>query len=234
MRIAICDDSAPCRSDILNNINICVNSNEILYSQFSSAEELLNKYKNGEKYDIIFLDVEMDATNGIQAGIKIRKQDPKAIIIFVSSYPKYAVQSYDCEAFYFIVKPIEFTKFKKVFNKALEKFKLIHQYYVIKNKGEIKRIPVKDIRYVEIYHKHLIFHTTSGMYETIGKIGEALTHLSPYGFCKVHQGYIVNMNYIKELCNYDIIMDNGERVMMSVRKKADVMKTYADYLERLL
>ena len=233
MRIAICDDSMQFRDEILSNLSHCaLISGENTYSQFSSAEDLLNAYNSGKRYDIIFLDVEMKDINGVDAGIQIRKFDKKVIIIFVSSYPKYAIPAYDCEAFYFIVKPLEQNKFVKVVNKAIEKYKLLHQYYIIKNKGEVLKIPVNEILYVEIYRKHLIFHTSTGKYETIGKISEALKFLSPYGFCQIHQGYLVNMNHIKAFDKYDIIIDNGEKVMISVRKRAEVLRNYADYLER--
>lgn len=234
MRVAICDDSVQFRDEILNNIgNAITVSEKIIYSQFSCAEDLLKSYNQGQRYDIIFLDVEMKEINGVDAGIKIREYDSKAIIIFISSYPKYAIPAYDCEAFYFIVKPIEQIKFEKVINKAIEKYKIFHQYYIIKNKGEIHKISINDIYYVEIYRKHLIFHTANGNFETIGKINEALIKLSPYGFCQVHQGYLVNMNHIKKFDNYDVVLINNERVMMSIRKKASVLKEYAGFLERV-
>ena len=233
MRIAICDDSMQYRNEILSNINKNISiSEEIVYSQYSSAEDLIRAYSDGKRYDIVFLDVEMKKINGVNAGIKIRNYDTKVIIIFVSSYPKYAIPAYDCEAFYFMVKPIEPDKFTKIINKAIEKYKMLHQYYIIKNKGEVLKLPINDILYVEIYRKHLIFHTQSNKCETIGTIKDALTTLSPYGFCQVHQGYLVNMNHIKAFDKYDIIIDNGERVMISVRKRAEVLRMYANYLER--
>lgn len=232
MKIAICDDCLEYRSIIAKKLKSLDLIKDISYSEFSCSEDLLYAYNVGTRFDIIFLDVEMGAINGVDAGVKIREVDEKVIIIFVSSYPKYAIPAYDCEAFYFIVKPIDEPKFKKVLYKAIEKYKLLHQYYIIKNKGEVQKIAVKDILYVEIYRKHLIFHTAARNYETVGKISEALVELSPYGFCQVHQGYLANMNRIKEFIDYDIVMDNGEKVMISVRKKAEVLRRYADYLER--
>lgn len=232
MQIAICDDSLQFRNEILHKLSFCAAvSVRNTYTQFSNAEDLLKAYNCGNRYDIIFLDVEMKDINGVDAGIQIRKYDTKVIIIFVSSYPKYAIPAYDCEAFYFIVKPIDQNKFVKIINKALKKYQTLHQYYIIKNKGEVLKMPINEIMYVEIYRKHLIFHTITGNHETIGKISEALVKLSPYGFCQVHQGYIVNMNCIKKFENYDIVLKNNERVMMSIRKKSEVLKEYANYLE---
>ncbi len=233
MKIAICDDASQYRAEIKNYISEYSLNNTDCF-EFSCAEDLLARYEQGERFDIVFLDVEMDGVDGVSAGIKIREYDSKVIIIFVSSYPKYAISAYDCEAFYFVVKPIDSDKFKQVLTKAIEKHTLLHQYYIIKNKGETKKIAVKDIIYVELSRKHLIFHTNDGNYQTIGKISDAATTLSPYGFCQVHQGFVVNMNRIKEFVDYDAVMDDGSKVMISVRKKTDVLRTYAAYLERTL
>lgn len=233
MKIAVCDDSFEFRKELLDRIQQSIPmSEEITFYEFSSSEELLESYDEEIRYDIIFLDVEMAETSGIDAGIRIRTIDKKVIIIFVSNYSKYAIPAYDCEAFYFVVKPVVQKKFENILSKAIEKYKLIHQYYIIKNKSGIRKIPVKDILFIEIYRKHLIFHMINGRYETIGKISDALCQLCQYGFCQVHQGYLVNMNHIKAFTGYDIILDNGEKVMMSVRKKSDVLRIYADYLER--
>ena len=232
MKIAVCDDSSQYRQIIINNLKEITLMPNFSCTEFSSSEDLLYSYNNGEKFDIIFLDVEMGEIDGVEAGIRIREYDSKAIIIFISNHPQYAIPAYDCEAFYFIVKPIVPTKFKKVINKAMEKYKLLHQYYIIKNKGQVKKIVINDIYYIEIYRKHLIFHTGTGKYETIGKISEALTNLSAYGFCQIHQGYLVNMSKIKDFDDFDIILDNNEKVMISVRKRAEVLKTYAKFLER--
>lgn len=232
MKIAVCDDSFQYRQIIINNLKEITLMPNFSCAEFSSSEDLLYSYNNGEKFDIIFLDVEMGEIDGVEAGIKIREYDSKAIIIFISNHPQYAIPAYDCEAFYFIVKPIVPTKFKKVINKVMEKYKLLHQYYIIKNKGQVKKIAINDIYYIEIYRKHLIFHTGTGKYETIGKISEVLTNLSAYGFCQIHQGYLVNMSKIKDFDDFDIILDNNEKVMVSVRKRAEVLKIYAKFLER--
>lgn len=232
MNIAICDDICEFRKNVIKSLENYFNC-KCKIVEFCSAEELLASYRKGNFYDIIFMDVEMGKSNGIDAGIRIREYDKNTIIIFVSSFPKYAIPAYDCEPLYFILKPIDASTFNKVMNKAVDKYKSLHSHYIIKNRGEVAKIPIKDILYVEIYRKHLIFHTISKKYETIGRLYETLRQLEPHGFCQVHQGFLVNMNHIEGFNNYDVLIDNGEKVMISVRKKAQVLKIYADYLERI-
>lgn len=233
MRIAICDDMPECRAQVREHLNRytaaeCFSS----VTEFASADDLLAAYEQGSRFDLIFLDVEMAQTNGIDAGMRIKELDKQVILIFVSAHPQYAVFSYDCDALYYIVKPIDGEKFDRVLGKAIEKYKLLHQEYVLKNRGEIQRLAVSDILYVEICRKHLLFHTVSGVYETVGKLSEALEGLYPFGFCQVHQGYVVNMNHIKSFAPNDVVLSDGTRVMVSVRKKAEVLRQYANFLER--
>ncbi len=233
MRIVICDDMPECRAAVREHVGRHSSANIMAtVTEFDSADALLGAYEQGDRFDLIFLDVEMTQTNGIDAGLRIKALDKRAILVFVSAHPQYAVFSYDCDALYYITKPIDGEKFDRVMGKAMEKYKLLHQEYVLKNRGEIQRLAISDILYVEICRKHLLFHTITGTYETVGKLSEALEELHPFGFCQVHQGYVVNMNHIKSFAPNDVVLSDGTRVMVSVRKKAEVLRQYANFLER--
>ncbi len=233
MRIAICDDDKDARVSIIMNINNSCNFNEhIDLQEYYDAISLVNDIKNGMRYDIIFLDVEMPGKDGVSAGVELREYDKKTIIIFVSSYPRYAIPAYDCEAYRFLVKPIDSSKFHNVMQSAINKYNAANKYYSITNRGITKRILVANILYIGVYHKHLTICTFNETYETSGRLNQALSELAPYGFYQVHQGYIVNMNYINEFDGNDIILTNGTKVMISTRKRNEVIKAYADFVRR--
>ncbi len=236
MNIAICDDALTDRNTIVNNIQMCTGKSfNPIITQYSCAESLLLAYQNGNRYDLIFLDVEMDKINGIDAGIEIRKYQPNVLLVFISSHPQYAIPAYDCQPLYFITKPIDQTRFSQVFAKVIERYKKLHQYYVIQNKGQVFKLLIEDITYVEVLRKHVIFHTTNTTYETISTtLQKTMESLLPYGFCQVHQSILVNMEHIKAIEQYDIILDDNTTVPISVRKKSQVLKTFAKYIERTM
>ena len=233
MNIAICDDISTDRNAIITLIHLYNNSINPKITQYKDAESLLQAYSQGKRYDVLFLDVEMNQINGIEAGVQIREQQPDILIVFVSNYPQYAIPAYDCNPLYFITKPINTERFHTVFTKVIEKYKALHQYYTIRNKGQFFKILIKDIYYIEIYRKHIIFHTQTEIFETTTTtLGETLETLAPHGFLQIHQGIIVNMEHIKNIQKYSITLDNDTQLMISVRKKSDVLKTYAQYIER--
>ncbi len=234
MIVAVCDDESYCRDAVMQNlIDSGLMPEDTEYHRYSSATNLLTAYADGQRFDIVFLDVEMSGTDGILAGVKIREYDDKVIIIFVSAYDRYAIPAYDCEPFRFITKPIDKTLFNKAIKKALLKYASQRGQFVIKNNNASTKISTDDILYIESYKKHLIIHTADKQYETPGRLGEAEAKLRDYGFCRVHQGYIVNMEHIDSFDSYDIVLSTGEKVMMSIRRKAEVLKKYAQYLERM-
>ena len=233
MRIIICDDENIAREQLkqcIEDYNEDIPEHEIIL--YESGEELVADCKKGFSADIVFLDIELNMLDGIDTAKLIRSYDKDAIIIFVSSHDERVFDTFDCEPFHFIVKPFDQTKFHDVFKKALNKYKLYHNCIEVKWKNTTIRLPVQSIKYVEKLHKHIIFHTYDGEYETVGTLGDTLKTLAPYGFLQTHQGYVVNMNLIKRFENNDIILADGTKVMMSVRKKVEVYTRYADYIRR--
>lgn len=234
MNIAICEDVLAHRDEILNHLQRCIPSSvQVVFTQYENADSLLQDYARGKRYDLVFLDVELEKTNGIDAGIQLRTIQPDVLLVFVSSHPQYAIPAYDCQPLHFLTKPIDPARFEQVFSKAFEKYKLLHQHYVINNKGQVIKLPIGELYYVEIVRKRVVFHTATEQYETLSTtLSEVAKKLLPYGFCQVHQSVLVNMDHIKSIAQYDIILENNVNIPISIRKKSDVLKTFAQYIER--
>ncbi len=76
-------------------------------SDFSCGEDLIEFYKNGGCFDIVFIDIEMGGINGIEAAETIREIAPETIIIFVSSHSSYKFDAFRIEALHNLMKPIK-------------------------------------------------------------------------------------------------------------------------------
>ncbi len=229
--IAICDDNSQSRLDVCRAIKETGILADIDFNYFENGKELLESYENGRKYDIVFLDVDMPHISGIEAGKTISEIDSRAIIIFVTNYPQYAIDSFDCNAFHYLLKNTSKEKLKSVLSKALDKYKAYHQTLALStNMGTVK-IHVSDIYYVECFKKHLYYHTRSDTYITSQTLTEGCEMLSAFGFFKVHQGYIVNFDKVSSIIGNDITMENGKSVPVSTRKRTEVIRAYTEYLK---
>lgn len=233
MKIAICDDEEIGRKKIVKEIEANdFFSENVHLTEFASGEKLVKQYEEGFKADIVFLDIQMDKMCGIESAKHIRAIDKKAIIIFVSSHSEKVFNTFDCGVFYFIVKPFSNEHFRNVLEKAIDKYKSENTYFTVTWKNEIAHLNIQEMKYMERSGRHVTFYTNNGNYKADASLSEIFEELEPYGFIQTHQGYLVNMNWIKTFEGNDVILSDGSKVMMSVRKRTEVIRTFTNYIRR--
>lgn len=232
INIAICDDNQGDSMHLHSLCKSCVLPDEISITTYTSGEELLPDVRDN-KLSIVFLDVDMPGDNGIETGKKIRELDKSIIIIFYTSFPQYAIEAYDCEAFHYLLKPCSEEKLQEVLSRAVKKLGLMHHHISLRMHNRSVRLPISDIYYVEYCQKHVIYHTKDESFTTTGKFFQVYDELKRFGFYQLHQGYIVNLSKICDFRGYTAVLDNGFSVPISIRKKRDTLLAYAKYVEEL-
>lgn len=233
MKICICDDDSFSVREIRRCLSVFGAGDDTFeISDFSCAEALLEFYKSGKGFDIVFIDIEMNGINSIEAAEKIREFAPETIIVFISCHSDYIFEAFRIEALHFLVKPVKESEFNEVFTRAMKKYTSVNASIILKWESTRSKIAINKISYVEGYRRHLTVHTASGVYEAVGKISEIQEILSPHGFVRVHQGFIVNMNYIKCFGVNEIELTDGTIIPVSVRKKQEALKTYDIFIRK--
>lgn len=230
IRIAICDDSSSDANNLKTTCEACNLPYSLDIRVYNCGKQLLADLPTNN-YDIVFLDIDMPEQNGIQIGMKTRQLLNNSIIIFCTSYPQYAIEAFDCEPFHYLLKPISIEKLETVLNRAIAKYKITKKYLKIKIQNKVIQLPISEILYIEYCRKHILYHTENRVIETVGRFSDVLDELINYGFYQVHQGYIVNFAKVQDFCGYSVILNNGQSVMISVRKKSEVLLAYANYVE---
>ena len=232
MKILICDDI---KSELDRLESLCLefepNSTVV---RSTNGQQLCDELKKGKRSDIVILDSDMPGDDGIKIGKSIRESGSDVIIIFYTSYPQYAVESYDCDAFYYFLKDCSKEKFFSVLKRAYDKIKTNRKYMIIHQRKTPRRIQISHIYYIECVKKHLIFHIDGEDIEISANLSDAYSELKDFEFYQVHQGYIVNLKKIYKIDDYMITLTNGNKVPISVRKKTDVITRYADFMEKNL
>lgn len=231
MYFAICDDTKPDVEAIHKTIIDNMGEMEYKVDPFTSSLEMSRAIRSGRMYDVVFLDVDMPGMNGIELGKLVKSKSPQTEIVFVTSYPQYALEGYDCHAFHYLIKPLCVGKASNVLQRLILRYRESNQFHIIKIKTESIRLRCKDIYYVECCQKHVIYHLKNKKYTTLGTLAEAYKSLRNFGFLQVHQGYIVNLDKISHFDKYSAILCNDEAVPVSVRKRSEVLTAYAQYIE---
>ncbi len=231
MKIAVCDDEKVCRDRILTFIKPYQEKNhQICVDEFVCGEDLLNAYLNGETYDILFLDIQMNDLDGIETAHKIKETDKNAIIIFITSYVSFISETFRAGAFQFLVKPVDQTEFNSDFERAMEAYKISHHKHSLKQKEGLISIEINEIYYIEVYQRHLFVFVEDGKYECTGSLAEEEKKLNSVDFVMCHKSFLVNLRYIKSIGNDSIQLTNGKEIPLSKNYKADVKIAFNEYI----
>jgi len=233
MKIAICDDNHIERSYIKEMINDMSLKSEVTISDFDNGTELINSH-NINHYNIILMDVDMPERTGVEIGKLLRLSDSKTILIFITSFPQYAIEAYDCNAFHYILKPVNKTKFEQVLNKAIQTILTSVATIQLHTQKGIQVINVSEIYYVEYLDRKMVYHTKNDSISVKDSVTNILDMLLQYGFCQTHRAFIVNMSKIKKIIPNEAVLDNGKSVMISFRKQKEVERIFTKFLKETI
>ena len=233
MKVAICDDDS---RDLLQIVSLLESYRhdrkaELSYVSFQNATDLLASMEN-ENYNVLLLDVLMPGVNGMQAARDIRKQNEHVEIIFLTSSPEYAVESYSVRAHYYLLKPASEEKLFPIFDRLLDDFKKPEDALYIKTQSSVFSLPYGKIECIEVRAKKLYFYLTDGdTREVTGHLADyEQTLLKRPDFIKVHRSYLVNLQWVQELRLGELVTASGRRVPVSRAAYSQVRTAYTQFL----
>ena len=233
MNIAICDDEKGACLVIEELVRKADSDAEI--SVFTNPDELLNAE---DLFDLVFLDIQMDEMTGIDAAKRLRTRETQPEIVFISAVQEYVFDAFDVEAFHYLIKPVDPAKFAKVYDRVkmriADKKKILLEteeaaILSVKSKTRQYSLKMTDVLYVENQLKKLLIHTKEETIDLYGAMKDIEAQTGD-GFFRCHRGYLVNLGHIKSYSKDEILLDNGERIMIAKERYPEFIKAYMHFL----
>lgn len=233
INIAICDDNIE-HINILEKSLFEISSVKIECDIYQSGESLIDAYKNNiERYDVVFLDMEMKELNGIETANLIREFDEHIIIIFVTSHTEYMRESFKCSPFRFLLKPIDVDELKTVVYDMCKKLSEKRNVYAFTENKTKVRLFHDDIIYLESQDHWIWIHIKEKTYKVCKSLSEIHTQLGNMMFCRVHKSFVINFHYIKTIKENDVQLYYCDKfIPISRMYKKEVLNEYTNFLER--
>lgn len=237
--IAICDDDMNILVSIKKYIEEFARENKISVSidLFNSGRELL---KSSLKYNIIFLDIILQAENGIEIGNLLKKRNTLAYIIYITNYRQYHEDAHNIvHSFAFLIKPISKTSIYKQLNDVLvyesQNTSTLYIARFITYEQGLTEFNIDDIYFFEYIKKRYVkICSKNGNYHFNEKIGNINIDMSNYDFFMPHQSFVVNLKYVKDIKNYELLMTNGIKIPLSQKRAVLFKNALNNYLEKML
>ena len=190
-------------------------------NEFASGREFISLGINMTKYDIVFLDINMDEIDGIETAQEIRKVSNDIFIVFVTAFISYAVEGYSVNAIRYILKNNE--NFAELIFECIDAISKKMNYSV--KKKEL-------LLYIESKLHKLNFHIMEdrlNTYSLYGKLDEFEKELEDKAFLRIHQSYLINMKHIVSIYRYEAVLNNGIKLKISKDRYKFVKEKFVSY-----
>lgn len=185
---------------------------QIFEDALSGAE-----YLKQNPVDLLFVDVNMPDITGVEL---VRSLVNSPMIIFTTAYRNYAFESYELQAIDYLLKPIDFNRFKAAVEKAIDfhKYKTATQESVndesiyVYSEYKMIKILLRDVEYIESMGDYLKIYlaATDKPILTLMTMKKVLEKLPEEQFARIHRSFIVALNKIKSIHNRKVNLANAE------------------------
>ncbi|MGN0369657.1 MAG: LytR/AlgR family response regulator transcription factor [Butyrivibrio sp.] len=215
IRIAVCDDSPEFLQQAGNMVE--------RWSEQSNTPAEIYRFDNGDALlaknavthmDIIFLDIIMPLLNGIDTAKELRLNDNAVKIIFLTSSPEFALDSYEVKAQDYLLKPVTYEKVKETLDECSHAFETESKNIILKTSFGYQKLYFHDIEYAEAQNKKVVFYLRTGKtveaVEPLRSLEERISEND--GFFKCHRSYLVYLPNVDHFSMTEIIAKSGRSI----------------------
>lgn len=194
----------------------------------------VNDIKLGNEYDLIFLDIEINNSNGICVAKELRKFNKNTRIIIVSNYEKYALEGYKVQANRYFLKPVNPVEFNAEMSDVLKQYILQNKYFM-DNKLCNHKIYYRDILYIETLQRHsYIYLSNDDPIISLYPLKYWTEIFKDAYFAQSHKSFIVNLQNVSSFNSNEINLINNKKLPLSRKYKESFLKQYQLFLDVLV
>lgn len=203
---------------------------QIETASFHCGEAFLDALAS-EAFSVVFMDIYMDGMDGVAAASKMREQDSRCFLVFLTSSAEFMPNAFSCHAFDYITKPFHAERVIKVLTDIWKLLPPSQKYIELSVGRKTTRIFFDNIICAVTDAHYLDIALTSGnslrcrmtLSEFIEKVG------NDPRFISVNKGILANADHILDFEDNCCLLDNGKRLPLRVRDRLKIEQTVHDY-----
>lgn len=189
---------------------------------FPDGAPLLAAIDSGVKYSVIFLDIQLENSDGLDIAAEIRRRDKSVPLIFVTGLESRAAEGYAVSAFDYIVKSTMDTKLPAVLERLAES--LAPETVTLEAvSGDTVLIPVESILWIESEGRGTAVFTAEEKISARLPIGAVSEMLPEDGFIGIFKSVFVRTEQIKKIGRDTLEMSDGKVLPLSRRRRKAVL-----------
>lgn len=229
--VMLCDDEAPVRIQLQEYLDRfqSESGHRFRVTQCSSSGQLLCQIRPDT--DLLFLDICMEGMNGMEAAHILRQQGQEVCLVFLTSMVQYAIEGYRVHAFGFLQKPVTYAQFRLQMADVMRTLQVRREESIALKIGvDTYSLYPSQILYAEVCNHNVDIHLTDRRLNYYGTITELEEMLSGRGFARSHNSFLLNLGRIAKVTQDSVVLENGESLPVSKRRRKDFLRELTDYL----
>jgi len=226
LKIAICDDEVNDIELLYGHISSHKLEHEI--SQFTSAKPLLKSLYSGERFDLLFLDVQMPDSDGWEIAKEIKAAN---IHIYIAMATVMGGYIYDCfdRVDWFAVKPVQREKIHQILDNVQQR--ISPKVFEFQSDKLTLKLTAPEIIYVEGGHNDIFIHTVKGCHKVRLSLKEFLNVFDDlHCFFRPHRSVVINLDYYEKIESWGIVLKNGKKIHLTKNNR----KPFCDMLSQYI
>ena len=231
MRILVCDDEKQYLDMLCTHIQEYMKRRLINY-KIIKATSPVDVFQYNLRYDLAFLDIQMEGMDGITLAKELKNQNSKIALFFVTNYDEYQDDAMDLQAFRFFSKPFDVNRLYSGLDKAMEYIDGVYVDVFLYTDNIQQRILIDDIIYITRNNRKSEIKTTLNNLITRDTFDGLCQKMPPLFFYQVHKSFCVNLHYVKQYTYSELYLTDGTRIPIAPRKQSAFHKFWFEYLRR--
>ena len=242
MKFAVCDDEQLMREQLFALISADMHKRQFSSYSIQQFEDGTSLLENGGSFDIIFLDIQMEQPNGMETARRLRQMGNQSLLIFVTILKELVFDSFEVQAYDYLIKPLDVSRFKRTMDRAFAFLKQKEEKHIVIQKGNsCEVISLSEIVYGEVWGRKIYLHQKDGRTADYYEKLENLEQHVDGRFFRCHRSYLVNLDYVRGCRNGRVLLLQGGEIPLSRLRERDFaqallrhMKEKGDYRHGLV
>ena len=216
MRIAVIDDQPADRDYIAALVSRWAKDwdTAVTAVPFPSAEAFLFDYSEDKNFDILLLDIEMGAINGVELAKTVRAENDAVQMVFITGFPDFIAEGYEVSALHYLMKPVERDKLFSVLDRAAANLEKAERRLRVTFERRTDYVPFSKILYLEAQKQYVRIVTDGEEYRMKASLAETAAQLDEF-FFSCQRSFIVNLRHVARILPDRVVLKNGAEVPIS-------------------
>ena len=232
IKFAICDDEPMMAQALASHLADYMKEKSITAYDLSVFPDGRALLESAGSFDVIFLDIQMEQPDGMETARLLRQRGDRSLLIFVTVLKECVFDSFQVEAFDYLLKPLESARFHQTMDRVLHSLEQRTAEDIVIQRGTgCEVVLLSDIVYCEVLGRKIYLHKSDGTVSDYYDKLEDLERRVDGRFFKCHRSYLVNLDYVRGCQDGQVLLSQEERIPASRLRERELTQALLCYMK---